>query len=290
LPRGQTLKPEPGAFHGSASIAVVIGQPVDRDLPRLSWVPPCIRYVPSHEERYWISLAGSFDAYLQKFSAKTRNTFRRKVRRLSERANGSMRLQEYGTPADILEFLRRARAIAVRTYQQRMGLALPGDDAFRRRLLERAEQGQVRGYILSCGDRPAAFAYLPAQGDNLVYEKLGHDPEFAPWSPGTVLLYLVLERLFEEQRFRTLDFGEQEFSYKRFFATDQLRCANVLYLCLRPGNCALVASHHLLFLLDSAIATTVTYLGVKEWLKRVLHPGANPPGDGLEESGEISRG
>jgi CelD/BcsL family acetyltransferase involved in cellulose biosynthesis len=50
---------------------------------------------------------------------------------------------------------------------------------------------------------------------------LGHDPAFGQFSPGTVLLFLILERLFAERRFRVFDFGGMAAEYKVFFCDRQ---------------------------------------------------------------------
>jgi hypothetical protein len=265
-----SVRPDWDSWEPDLSVAAVFGQPIESELKRLSYADRCIRYVLNHEDRYWVDLAGTFSDYLKKFSSKTRNTLKRKMRKAAELSGGRIHWQEYRAAAEILEFHRMACAISAKTYQTRLGLGLPDDESFRRQMIPLAECDQVRGYLIFHQNRAVAFAYCPAQDDNLVYRWPGYDPQERQWSPGSVLTYLILERLFEERRFRTLDFGQQDFDYKGFFATHHLRCANVLLFRPTLRNILLVGCHQSLFLLESATLYLLELLRLKAWLKRIL--------------------
>jgi CelD/BcsL family acetyltransferase involved in cellulose biosynthesis len=53
-----------------------------------------LRYVPAQYTHYYTALSGTFEAYLSKFSAKTRNTLRRKIKRFLELGEGCY-MREY---------------------------------------------------------------------------------------------------------------------------------------------------------------------------------------------------
>lgn len=268
----EPLPPDWASWEDRPAVAAILGQPVAGNLRRLTYAKRSIRYIPSHEIRYWVNLSGSFAEYLRKFSSKSRNSLKRKLRKATEMSGDRIRWQEYRTAGEVPEFHRLACAISARTYQQKLGFGLPDDAAFREQLIALAERDQLRGYLLFHGEHAIAFAYCPAQGSNLIYHRLGFDPEYLQWSPGTVLTYRMLERLFEEQRFSTLDFGQSEFDYKGFYATDQLRCANVLFLRPTLRNILLVGGHLALYLVEAATLAVLRKLGIKAWLKRVLRP------------------
>jgi len=110
-----------------------------------------------------------------------------------------------------------------------------------------AHERAARGFVLFDHERPIAYVFCHAQSENLLYEYIAYDETYAKWSPGTVLLYLLVESLFREQRFERLDLGEGTLGYKSFFATDATPCVRVIYstalaLCdsgIRPlGPCA----------------------------------------------------
>ena len=64
--------------------------------------------------------------------------------------------------------------------------------------------------MLNLRDEAAAYVFCRIDHDVIIYKHLGHDERFTQYSPGTVLLYLLLERLFEEAEFRLLDFDGME--------------------------------------------------------------------------------
>jgi len=93
---------------------------------------------------------------------------------------------------------------------------------------------------------PAAYALCMRQGDALIYSTIGYDPQYKDLSPGTVLLYLILQRLFAEQRFRIFDFvGGGDYGYKTMFSTGSLDYARVLWFPWSLKNFALVGLHYL---------------------------------------------
>ena len=93
---------------------------------------------------------------------------------------------------------------------------------------------------------PAAYALCMRQGDALIYSTIGYDPQYKDLSPGTVLLYLILQRLFAEQRFRIFDFVVVgDYGYKTMFSTGSLDYARVLWFPWSLKNFALVGLHYL---------------------------------------------
>lgn len=204
--------------------------PINTRLPRLSFHSDAIRYVPSQYQRYWVDLFGTFDEYTREFSPKSKSTLRRKVRKFAQLCGGEIPWRIFSAPEEMEEFYRDARRISSLTYQERLWHAgLPGDSEFRRRMVAGAAQGAVRGYILYCGSKPVAYIFCRARNGFLLYEYVGYDPYFRSWSPGDVLLYLVLEQLFAEGKFRALDFGPGGSLHKKFFSNRATPCADVYY-------------------------------------------------------------
>jgi CelD/BcsL family acetyltransferase involved in cellulose biosynthesis len=180
--------------------------------------------------RHYIDMALGFDAYLARFSGKTRSTLRRKAKKLAEDAGG-YNVTEHRTPAEIEAFLDAALPLSATTYQARLlDAGLPGDPAARRAMLEAAEADLMRAYLLHAGGKPVAYLSLPVVGGTLVYAYLGYDPDWARLSPGTVLQMDALERLFAEDRYRWFDFTEGEGAHKAMFGTHSAACTSVVLL------------------------------------------------------------
>ena len=113
--------PEPpaDARRGGVAGAVIRSQPIARHLPTLKLENGLIRYRTSIAPRHWIAIEGSFTDYLAKFSPKTRQTLGRKARKaLGPPLEATF--HAYRTPDEMRTFIREARALSARTYQERL--------------------------------------------------------------------------------------------------------------------------------------------------------------------------
>lgn len=211
----------------------------------LSFDGQSIRYAPYRGKRYFIDLTNhSFTQYLDKFSKKTRGNLKRQVRYFAEYSEGVIDLRYYATPEEMIEFRRHAIAISVLTYQKKMGWAFPETEEFKTSLIDEAQRGRVCGFLLMHHDRPVSYAFCRIEFEIITYTIIGYDPEFARFSPGTVLLFLMLERLFAEHRVRVFDFGGQEWGYKELFATGNVDYLRVIWFPITAKNFILVTSHY----------------------------------------------
>jgi CelD/BcsL family acetyltransferase involved in cellulose biosynthesis len=272
-------------LQGNPGLALVRSLPVAEPLPRLSWRAGFLRYVPSQYPRYYVALTGTFEQYLGEFSGKTRNTLKRKIRKCGEAHGGDMVCTTHRTRSEMQEFMAIARPLAARTYQTRLlGRGMPEDDAFTAEMLKLADADQVRGYLLKLGGRPAAFLLCPIRNGCVVYDWLGYDPELSGHSPGTVLQYFALEKLFAEQGHLLFDFTEGEGEHKEFWSRAHTRCADVYYLKPTARHLAVVAGHAALHSLSRTAVEALDRLGVKDRLKRAMRlwksrGGAAPASD-----------
>ena len=221
------------------------GVPVSSDLPRMTLKDGYIRYVPRYEDRSFIRIEGSYEDYLKRFSAKSRNTLRRHLRRYSDAVGGEIDWRFFTTTDEMDQFRDLAIRISRRSHLHASGHGLPETAEFQRELRSEAEKGRACGYILFFKDRPAAYAYCKLDSSTLLYSAAGFDAELGEHSPGRILLLLILQHLFEKGSVEFFDFGGQEYSYKSFFGTDTVRCARVLFLPVTIRNGALVLLHML---------------------------------------------
>ncbi len=257
-------------FGPNLEVAVVPAQPIEGDLPTMVVAADTIRYATSDENRYYIRLQGALGQYLGKFSRKSRQTLLRKVRRFADFSGGSVHWCEYRSGEEMLAFLKIAREISRKTHHAKSGHGLRDSEEVRNRIVGLAIRDLVRGYILFHGEQPIAYALCPTRGESLIYDDSGYDPEFGKWSPGTVLLYLILEKLFSERKFAILDFSGTEHDYKAFFATGSMRCARILYFRRTWRNLVLVAAHIGVTSVSGVIGRGLRLLHLKDWIKSVL--------------------
>jgi CelD/BcsL family acetyltransferase involved in cellulose biosynthesis len=196
-------------------------------------------FVRQRYRRRFAALDRDFETYLGGFSAKTRSTLRRKVRKLE-----NWEVLSFRTPDDMSDFHSQAREVSARSYQERLlGAGMPDGEETLSEIRALAGRDAVRGWILYVDGRAAAYLYAPAEGDSLIYAHLGYDPDFASFSPGTVLQFEVMRQLMAERRFAWFDFTEGDGQHKRLWATASLDCADLLLLKPTPAN--LFAGHAL---------------------------------------------
>jgi hypothetical protein len=206
-----------------------------------------IRYVPHRGRRYFIELLpGEFDDYFAKFSAKTRNTLKRKIRHFAERPGGTVDFRIYSSPDEMIEFRRQALTVSSVSYQRKIGFGLPETAEFSTNLMEQAANGRVCGFLLMKHNRPVAYVYCRIDQDIMVYSYCGYDPEFAQFSPGTVLLFLIIRWSFQQKKFKMFDLGNDGWGYKTMFATGAVKYVKVIWFPRRVSYFVLVILHMLM--------------------------------------------
>jgi CelD/BcsL family acetyltransferase involved in cellulose biosynthesis len=278
--RGGAPPPDwkPDATRADGFLLNGVYAPVDPRLmaPRAGWAIRIFREYP----RYYVDLTTGFDAYLGKFSGKTRSTFKRKLRKFHELSGGTALWKRYQTKVEMAEFLPLARELSAKTYQERLLAAgLPAGAAFVADAMARAEQGRVRGYLLFLNGRPVSYLYLPVEGTRAIYRYLGYDPACAEHSPGTVLQLLALESMFAEPGLSVFDFTEGEGQHKQLFATHSENCADLLFT-KRFTLTNFVAAVHAGFVRAKFwMIGLLDRLGVKARVKRLLRGTRTTPPD-----------
>lgn len=221
--------------------------------------------------RHLVDLTTSFEDYLAKFSAKTRSTIRRKLRKFEELSGGAIDWREFRLPAELEAFFPLAREVSVKTYQERLLHAgLPDTPAFKSAALEEAAKDRIRAYILFLNKEPISYLYLPVRDGRAIYAFLGYDPAQAEHSPGTVLQMLALKRLFADPDVKIFDFTEGAGQHKQLFATHTDQCVDILVL--RPGSktLAIARAHSAFVRFEAALGRCLEWLGIKRTLKKLM--------------------
>jgi CelD/BcsL family acetyltransferase involved in cellulose biosynthesis len=234
---------------------------------RRGWISRVLREYPRH----LVDLTTGYDAYLAKFSGKTRSTLRRKQRKFQDLSGGTIDWREYRTPDEVRTFLPLAYGLSAKTYQERLlDAGLPDTPSFREKSLRLAAEGALRAYILFLDGRPVSYLYLPVEGGRVIYAYLGYDPAVAEQSPGTVLQLLAMERLFADPALTVFDFTEGAGQHKQLFATHSGQFADVIILARSTRMTALSASHAAFVRVEAVLARTLERLGLRRRLKMIL--------------------
>lgn len=206
-----------------------------------------ICYIPYRGERYFIDLCtGDFNDYMKKFSKKARYNLTRTVRQFAEQSGGSLDVRCYRSPVQMAEFCQHAAAISRLTYQHKIGFGFPEAEEFTKELIEEAEDGRVRGFVLAHNNQPTSYALCRINYDVITYSLIGYDPRFIRLSPGKVLLHYLIEKMFAEHTFRLFDFGGQYWDYKAHYATSSISYLRVIWFPKTAKNLSLVVAHYLL--------------------------------------------
>lgn len=270
--------PEPAReYDGEATFLYYAPYPIAFEPPKVTAAGGWIAYTPETFREHFVDLAGigSFDAYLARFSSKSRSTLQRKVRRFAQADGGELRLREFRRPEEMDELLALACGVSRKSYQERLlKRGLPASPAFAARLRAAAAAGAVRGYLLFLHDAPVSYVVSFVADGIASYDHVGFDPDCSALSPGTVLQYLVLRSLFAEPAIRVFDFTQGEGAHKAFFATHAVRCARTYFFARRPMLRMLVELHRGLDGFSRGCAGALDRLGVKGRVKRLIRRSA----------------
>jgi Acetyltransferase (GNAT) domain len=181
---------------------------------------PYLIYPSRPVPREWIYLEmdQNLEGFLAQKHKRTRNTLKRRVKKLTEKGGGALECIRVENEGQIDEFYHDAFAIAEKSWQfQNLGRRLDETALYRENLQHLAQIGCLRAYLLKCGGRPAAFVIGYQCGDVLQFEQTAYDPELSMYSPGTVLYYLMMQDLYQHRRPSFVNHGIGVTPHKRLF-------------------------------------------------------------------------
>lgn len=181
------------------------------------------------QSHHRIEFSGGADDYWKKFSSKTRNTLRRKVKQFD-----GGRLERVTQPMQVADYLAHAHEISKQSWQSELlGLRVRNDDRELEMLTRLATEGALRSYVLWKDDVPVSFCFGTQHNGVFMYEEVAYDRRWSESSPGQVLVIQMLDDLLEHDSPRVFDFGFGDAEYKRQFG-NAVTHSGPLWL-LRPG-------------------------------------------------------
>jgi hypothetical protein len=173
------------------------------------------------EPREWIYLepGNSLEAFLEGKQKRTRNTLKRRVKKLREHGAGSLECVRVETEDQVDAFYESAFAIAEKSWQHKyLGRCLEETTLYRKNLKSLARLGALRAYLLKCRDVPCAFVIGYQYEDVLQFEQTAYSSDFARFSAGTVLYYMLLEDLYRYRPPKLVNHGIGVTPHKRLFS------------------------------------------------------------------------
>ncbi len=192
-----------------------LAQAIETHTPA-NWLP--FRHAGIQPRRR-IQLPATAAEYWERFSTKTRSTFRRKLKKF-----GTTRLECITDVAQVPRFLDIAHQISLQTWQSRqLGLRVrnSADEVMLLSIL--AREGLLWSYLWLSNDEPVAFLIGNQHKGCFHYEEVGYATPFAKNSPGQMMLIQVMDDLFAKDRPEWFDFGGGDADYKQLFASHESR-------------------------------------------------------------------
>jgi len=203
---------------------VPIESSLHRAMSRLSWRWIVARKIRKLSHRWLIDLPDTFDELLEGLSYSTRQSTKRKIRKLEKKYN--LKLEVIDDREDIQRFLDAGERISRKTYQWHLGSRLENNSETRHHYERLCQQGRMRCYLICLDGEPRAFLRGTIEGDMYNYETPGFDPAFRKESLGVVLLMLAVRDIIENTKCRVFDFGSggDVSGYKSQYGTRNVPC------------------------------------------------------------------
>ena len=173
-------------------------------------------------------LPSQLDDLTAAWTAKTRQTMRRKAKKLEQEFGDTLEIRRYNDPADADAFLDDIDRVTTSTYQHGLGVAFTSSPTYRERTKLLLERGWFRGIVLYLGGAPAAFWHGELYNGRFRIGTPGFDPQYARHSVGEFLLMRLIEDLCADESAQILDWGSGDADYKVRFGSRRIEEDNVI--------------------------------------------------------------
>lgn len=245
--------------------------PVEQEGPALTRSERRLHYTYITFARYYFDFSGGYEAYLARFSSKRRFNAKREHKIFVRESGMDDPFWVARTLADLPRFRKEAREVATKTYQERLwNAAIPDTEAFWAEVAEAAQRGDARGYIGYVNGVPVSYALCTAIDGDVSLMYVGYDPQHQQHSPGRVLLWYLIEDLYQDGCFKFFDFGEGHADYKKSLSTGSVLCGNVLHLEDTLLNRIQVRTHMKTVRLSRALGERLDRWGLKQRIKKFI--------------------
>jgi CelD/BcsL family acetyltransferase involved in cellulose biosynthesis len=178
-----------------------------------------------------LPLPRTFDEYLNQYSAKKRYNLKRQIRILREHGGGRLELLRIDSPARAQDLVD-AKAQMTPSPGRFLGLVAsqPVETWSHHKVADLAERGFLRSYVLFCGEEPVSLIEGVQHEKTYFARQTLYRPDYAPFSPGACLLYLLVEDLLTHRPVEVIEFGFGEPSPRHHVSNLSLEVGTVLLL------------------------------------------------------------
>ncbi len=157
-----------------------------------------------------LTIEHDWPAALDRLSRKHRRRLSTSLGKLARRGEVRFHLREDLSPDEVAPLLRRAWETEERGWKGAAGTSVLQSSGAAEFMLAQARslaaEGLLRLAFLDCGGRNAAFCY-GVVGKGVFHSfKIGYDPAFAPFSPGHLLQYHLLQALHGDPQVTAVDY------------------------------------------------------------------------------------
>ena len=148
------------------------------------------------------------------FSGKHLRETRRKRRVLQHSFAGEVKFKCFSHPSELDLGIQEAKAVSFKTWQYYLGQVSLDDSQTENNLRFCASQGWLRIYVMYLSDAPCAFLIGQLYRETFYCHHAGYDPNFAPFSVGSLLTAWAFEEL-AASGVREVDLGEGRQEHNR---------------------------------------------------------------------------
>jgi len=193
----------------------------------------CLVYKLSSERDFYILKSpATFDKYLEtQFKKKKRYNLKRQVRMLEEATKKKINVECITDPELVPVFNNHVKTISERSWKaKKLENYIPAYVQDNSNLVDVASKQLLRAYLLYADGEPITYVLGYQYEDVYHYSDIGFDENFAKYSPGSVLLFRLIEDLVNNTKLKYINFGIGDSEYKRQFATDRLSDNSLIVL------------------------------------------------------------
>lgn len=165
----------------------------------------------------YLKFNGDFKSFMgKKFGSKQRNTIKRKVRIFAEK--GEAKVVQYNDPEETQMALDLAFKVSMSSWKGKNGTDMSASQSSKSFYTDItnyfAKLNQVKIWILKLQDKPVAVQYQLFSNNKVYMLIIDFCEEYKKLSPGTVLMYHILQKYHDEEEVNEFDFCGDAHDYK----------------------------------------------------------------------------
>jgi hypothetical protein len=168
------------------------------------------------QETYLIDMPEDFDAWMMMLSSNTRQVLRRRARKMQKEFGEELYVKEFCSRVEMKDLHGYLFKVWEKSWHGRLNRQSPPDINILELL---ADNGWVRSFVLFVDNTPIATVQGYQYNGIFMDEAPAYDDKWKKYSPGLVLNYFIIERLFKNNTPQVVDFGFGYNQYKEMLGT-----------------------------------------------------------------------